>query len=315
MKLILALPAALLVLLTAACSGETSDAPNIGYVEADWRYIAAPQPGWIVEQTVAEGDRISLGDTLFRLDAGAEEAALAEAEARLRQASAEAANIETGAREPEIRALQARLREAEARLSRLVADRARIQPLVDAGIEPRSRGEHLAADVLAAEAAVEAIRQEIQVARLSGRPAAREAADAATESLLAARDRAAYRLSQRTVTAGLSGRVEQVLLEPGEYASPGQAVLVILPDDGLMVRFFVPQAELPGIAIGQAVAVKADGLETPVQAMVSHIATDPEFTPPVIYSRDGRDKLVFLVQARLEAASPLLPGLPVEVSW
>lgn len=315
MKPIVLLSASLLAILTAACSGETAEAPNIGYVEADWRYIAAPQPGWIVEQIVAEGDRVAVGDTLFRLDAMAEEAALAEAEARVRQSGAEAQNIETGAREPEIRALEARLREAEARLSRLVTDRDRIQPLVDAGVEARARSEQLASDVLAAEAAVEAAKQDIAVARLSGRQAARDAANAATESLLAARESAAYRLSQRTVTAGLNGRVEEVLLKPGEYASPGQPVLVVLPDDGLKVRFFVPQADLPAIAIGQTVAVLADGLGAPVQATVSKIATDPEFTPPVIYSRDARDKLVFLVEADLTAAAPLLPGLPVEVSW
>ncbi len=309
------LVAPLLVVMMAACSGKTPTAPNIGYVEADWRYIAAPQAGWIVEQPVAEGDRFVAGDTLFRMDTTAEEAALAEAEARVRQSGAQAQNIETGAREPEIRALQARLREAEARLSRLTADRDRIQPLVAAGIEARSRGEQVAADVLAAEAAVDAIGQDISVARLSGRPAAREAADAAIESVLAARDSAAYRLSQRTVTAGLSGRVEEVLLEPGEYAMPGQPVLAVLPVDGMKVRFFVPQADLPGIAIGQTVKIVADGLTSPVRATVSNISTDPEFTPPVIYSRDTRDKLVFLVEADLEAGTPLLPGLPVEVSW
>lgn len=301
--------------LLASCSGEPANAPNVGYVEADWRYVAAPQSGWIVEQSVGEGDRIAAGDMLFRLDTTAEEAALAEAEARVRQSGAEAANIETGAREPEIRALQARLREAEARLARLVADRDSILPLVQAGVEPRARGDQLSADVLAAEAATEALRQEIAVARQPGRPAAREAADAAIERALAARESAAYRLSQRTVTAEMAGRVEEVLLEPGEYATPGQPVLAILPVDGLKIRFFVPQAELPELAIGDSVSVVADGLSAPVTAIISHIASDAEFTPPVIYSRERRDKLVFLVEADLDADDALSPGLPVEVNW
>lgn len=315
MKPTLHLAAALAAATLAACSGKPAEEPNIGYVEADWRYVAAPQSGWIVQQSVAEGDRIAAGDMLFRLDTTNEEAALAEADARVRQAGAEAQNIETGARAPEIRALQARLREAEARLSLLVADRDRILPLVQSGVVSRSRGDQIGADVLAAEAAVDAIRQDIAVARLSGRPAAREAAGAAAESVRAARESAAYRLSQRTVTAQLSGRVEEVLLQPGEYATQGQAVLAVLPDDGLKVRFFVPQADLPGIAVGQTVGIVADGLTAPVRATVSNIATDAEFTPPVIYARGTRDKLVFLVEADLEAGTSLRPGLPVEVTW
>jgi HlyD family secretion protein len=211
--------------------------------------------------------------------------------------------------------LQARLREAEARLAGLVADRDRILPLVEAGVETRARGDQIIADVLAAEATTEALRQEIAVARQPGRPAAREAADAATERALAARESAAYRLSQRTVTADMAGRVEEVLLEPGEYATPGQPVLAILPVDGLKIRFFVPQAELPELAIGDSVSVVADGLSAPVTAIISHIASDAEFTPPVIYSRERRDKLVFLVEADLDADDALSPGLPVEVNW
>ena len=311
----LTLTASTFVILTAACSAETADAPLIGYVEADWRYIAAPQPGRIIDLPVAEGGRIRPGDLLIRLDAAAEEAALAEAEARVRQSGAEAENIATGARPPEIRALQARLREAEARLAGLIRDLDRIRPLVEAGVEPRARADQLETDVLAAEAAVEAVRQEIAVAELSGRPAARSAAAAEIASLQAARDNAAYQLQQRTVTAAFDGRVEELLLAPGEFASAGQAVLAVLPDDGLKVRFFVPQADLPRFEIGTRIDVLADGLSTPVGAIVSNIATDPEFTPPVIYSREAREKLVFRVEADIETGAPLLPGLPVEVTW
>lgn len=315
MNTFLTLTASTFVILTAACSAETADAPLIGYVEADWRYIAAPQPGRIIDLPVAEGGRISPGDLLIRLDAAAEEAALAEAEARVRQASAKADDIATGARPPEIRALQARLRESESRLAGLVTDLDRIRPLVQAGVEPRARADQLETDVLAAEAAVESLRQEIAVAELSGRPAARSAAAAEIASLQAARDNAAYQLQQRTVTAAFDGRVEELLLAPGEFASAGQAVLAVLPDDGLKVRFFVPQADLPRFAIGTRVDVLADGLAAPVGAIVSNIATDPEFTPPVIYSREAREKLVFRVEADIETGAPLLPGLPVEVSW
>ncbi|MDJ0922876.1 MAG: HlyD family efflux transporter periplasmic adaptor subunit [Henriciella sp.] len=303
------------LLLLAACSGETPEDINTGYVEADWVYIAAPQSGWLVEQTISEGDTIAVGDTLFRLDTDAEQAALAEAQARVRQSGAEARNIESGARAPEIRALQARLAEAEARLVRAVTDRDRIMPLVEAGVEPSGLGEQLNSDVAAAEAAVEALKQDIAVATLAGRPAAREAADAATESAQASVESAQYRLNQRTIISQVSGRVEEVFLTQGEYATAGAQVLAVLPADGMKVRFFVPQAELPQIAMGDSIQVTADGLGAPTTATVSYISASAEFTPPVIYSRNVRDKLVFLIEADLPSSTRLLPGLPVEVNW
>jgi HlyD family secretion protein len=107
--------------------------------------------------------------------------------------------------------------------------------------------------------------------------------------------------------------VEEEFLDVGEYATAGAPVLAILPRDGLKVRFFVPQAELPGLALGHQVSVWADGLEQPVSAPISYIAPDAEFTPPVIYSKEARAKLVFLVEAELPAGTGLPPGLPVEV--
>lgn len=309
------LPALLACLIGLAACSAGEGAPNIGYVEADWVYVAAPEAGWIVEQPVRAGTTISSGDLLFRLDTTAQEAVLAEAEARMRQSDAQARNIATGARAAEIRALEARLAEAEARLVQARMDHDRIVPLVELGLEPKARGDRVTSDVAMAEAAVEALKQDIAVARQAGRPAEREAADAATASARAAMASAAYRLSQRQVTAGMSARVEEVFLEAGEYATPGAPVLALLPEDGLKIRFFVPQAGLSTIELGEPVRVSADGLDAPLEAHISFISADAEFTPPVIYSRDAREKLVFLVEARVPAASPLKPGLPVEVVW
>ena len=306
---------AVAALLLTSCSGDDLPDATIGYVEADWRYVAAPAAGWIVDLPVAEGDRIDVGDLLFALDTTSEQAQRDEAEARVLQAEAEALNIETGARTEEIEALRARLAEAQARLTRANADHDRVMPLVAAGLEPRGRGDALAAELAAATASVDALQADIRVARLSARPNARQAAAAATEGARAARDRAAYSLAQRTTESRYSGRIETLLLERGEYVTPGTPVLAVLPNDGLKVRFFVPQASLPGVGMGSEVRVIADGMTSPETASVSYIATEAEFTPPVIYSRESREKLVFLIEARLAEGSTLRPGLPVDVSW
>ena len=301
-------------LLIGACSEAADEPALIGYVEADWIYIAAPQAGWIVEQPVRAGSPVAKGDLLFRLDADAQVATLKEAEARIRQTKAEAIDLGTGARPAEIRALEARQQEAEARLAKTAADRDRIVPLAAEGLEPRARADQLVADAQIAAASVEAIRRDIAVAQEAARPANRDAAEARTQSAEAAVSAAAYGVKQRTVQAATSGKVEEVFLDVGEFAVPGARVIALMAEDGLKVRFFVPQAELLAIKPGDTVAVQADGQTAPLSATITYIATEPEFTPPVIYTRDARQKLVFAVDARLAPGSGLLPGLPVEIT-
>jgi HlyD family secretion protein len=82
------------------------------------------------------------------------------------------------------------------------------------------------------------------------------------------------------------------------------------------VRFFVPETKLGGIKVGQKVSLACDGCGNPIDAAVSFIAPQAEFTPPVIYSKDNRAKLVFLVEAKPAAqdATRLHPGQPVDVT-
>jgi HlyD family secretion protein len=82
------------------------------------------------------------------------------------------------------------------------------------------------------------------------------------------------------------------------------------------VRFFVPETRLGAVKVGQKVSLACDGCAAPIDASVSFIASQAEFTPPVIYSKDNRTKLVFLVEARPAPAdaTKLHPGQPVDVT-
>jgi HlyD family secretion protein len=93
----------------------------------------------------------------------------------------------------------------------------------------------------------------------------------------------------------------------------GRPVLSILPPGNIKVRFFVAEAMLPKIALGDAVEVTCDGCK-PVTAKVSFMARAAEYTPPVIYSLEERNKLVFMVEARTDAPDGLRVGQPVTVS-
>jgi HlyD family secretion protein len=149
---------ALILLCAAVLAGCTPAAApddiHIGYVEADWRYVAAPDSGWIIESAVEPGDRVNAGDLLFRLDRTAQQAVVSDAEARILQAAAQSRDSSTGARTAEILALQAGLDEARARAEEAVAERARTLQLVEKKVASQAAGDRAEADFKTAEAAV-----------------------------------------------------------------------------------------------------------------------------------------------------------------
>jgi HlyD family secretion protein len=141
-----------------------------------------------------------------------------------------------------------------------------------------------------------------------------EEAEAALRTAEARLNSAVTRLTRRKVASPVTGTVQQVYFRPGEMVPAGRPVAALLPPGNLKVRFYVPEATLPRVAYGDVVKVGCDGCAGDLTARVSFIASAAEFTPPVIYSREERAKLVFLVEALPEKPQQFRVGQPIEVA-
>jgi HlyD family secretion protein len=300
-------------LLLAGCLG--SDSGDLqGYVEGTYVYVSAESAGRIVERPVAAGDTVEEGAVLARLDDSEEKEAVAGAEARLAQANAQLANLRSGQRDEEISVIAARLAEARTSFNLAEEDYRRKLVLRERGIVAQSAVDDAKAKRDAAESNANAIERELIVARLPARPeeiAAAERNVAAEEAALA---QAKIQLERRQLKAPASGRIEETFYERGERVSAGQPVVSLLPDTNRKIRFFLPEPELSRARIGQKIAVACDGCSEGLAAEIDLIATEAEFTPPILYSKDSREKLVFRIEARpLDAAAELKVGQPVDV--
>jgi HlyD family secretion protein len=142
---------------------------------------------------------------------------------------------------------------------------------------------------------------------------AAEAEAAAARQSLAQAD---WKLRQKSVAATVAGVVTDTLFVRGEWVPAGAPVVSLLPPANVKARFFVPETKLGAMKIGQTIRLGCDGCAGPIEARVSFIAPQAEFTPPVIYNRDNRAKLVFMVEARPSPADAvkLHPGQPVDVT-
>ena len=140
--------------------------------------------------------------------------------------------------------------------------------------------------------------------------------DAAVSALRVAEARVVTsetRLARRQGFAPVSGTVQQIYFREGEMVGAQRPVLSIMPPGNMKIRFFVPESELPKLAIGDEVRVTCDNCSTDLTAKIYFVATSAEYTPPVIYSLDERNKLVYLIQARPSRPDALRVGQPISV--
>ncbi len=298
-----------------------------GYVELDYVYAAAPGAGRIERLAVEEGDRVNAGDVLFVLEASQQQAQYDAAAARAKAAAAQVkaaaatlANLRTGARPEELQVTRAALAQAEANLELAQQNFSRTQDLFEGGNVPRSQLDQAQASLDAANASVVQLEAQLAVAQLPARDdqiAAAEASLAAAESTAAAAaaDAATSKamLDNRTIVAPEGGRIERLYFAEGEVAAAGAPVISIAGEDALKVKFYVSEADRPDVHLGDVVSVSCDGCASGLTATIDHFASDPQFTPPIIYSRDERSRLVFLTEAVMDEENAVRPGQPVSI--
>ncbi len=121
------------------------------------------------------------------------------------------------------------------------------------------------------------------------------------------------RLARRSVFSPSNGTVQQIYFRPGEVVAAGRPVVSLFSPENIKLRFFVSEATLPRIALGDAIRVRCDGCATDITGRVSFISATAEYTPPVIYSLEERAKLVFLVEARPDRPESVRVGQPIRV--
>lgn len=308
--------AALTVLLTFAGCSKPASTTCQGYIEGEFVYVAAPLPGQLEQLAVNRGDRVVAGAPLFTLEQSAERAALRQATEQLKQAQARLADLQKGQRPSELSALEAKLAQARAAAELSALDLARVTKLHETTVVSdddfdRARLTHAANTELVAQAGAQ-----LATARLGGRADLITAAQAETAAAQAAVDRNGWNVAQKSQTAPAAGLVYDTLYRQGEFVAAGTPVISLLPPANIKVRFFVPEARFAALKAGGTVSVMLTGRTEPLSARISYLSPQPEYTPPVLYNRENRSKLVFMVEAVFEAAvaADLHPGQPVDVT-
>jgi HlyD family secretion protein len=310
------LPVAFVLSVLAACTNEEPRSYQ-GYAEGEYVRVAAPFSGTLEVLAVARGDQVKAGDPLFTLEQENEAAARREAQQRLENAEAQLADLRKSKRPTEIEAVQAQLAQSEAAAQFSRSQLRRAEELVAQNFVSRDRVDEARATYDRDTQRVAELKAQLATARLAARPDEIKAAEHNVGAAKAALAQAEWKLDQKSVKASVAGLVQDTFFVRGEWVNANQPVVSLLPPQNIKARFFVPERTLGALRMGQKVTLVCDGCRGPVPAIVTFISPQAEYTPPVIYSRQERAKLVFLIEARPgpEDAIKLHPGQPVEVKF
>jgi len=286
-----------------------------GYVEGEYLYMASQIAGAVETLDVERGDQVKSGTVIFTLDHTSEQANLDEAERKLKQAEAQLADAQKGERPTELAQLEAQLKKAHAALVLSSQNFERAQKLFKSGSAARSDFDAAKSQHDQDQHAVEQAEQQLKTAQLGSREDQILAAEEAVKAQHAAVDSARWSLDQKTQSAPKDALVFDTLYRPGEFVPAGQPVVMLLPPENMKVRAFVPEPIVGRLQPSDQVNVHVDGVATPFAGTIRYISPQVEYAPPVIYSREMREKLVVMIEIRFRDADArkLHPGQPVDV--
>jgi HlyD family secretion protein len=278
--------------------------------------VASPESGRLDHLAVARGETVTAGKPLFAFDREPETSAMHNAQRLLQGSQSRLSDLETGKRPQEIDVTRAQLMQA-------LAQKKQAGQILESDRKQYQAGGIAQTDLITAQEAADA-----SAARVSELEAdlavdalpAREQQIKAQQNQVSA-DRASlaetqWRLEQKDIRSPRQGLVFDTLYREGEWVAAGNPVVQLLPPENMEVRFFVPETIVGKLKVGESVEVQCDGCSAVVQAAITFISPQCEYTPPVIYSNENRSKLVFMIIAKPpdEKAALLHPGQPVEVT-
>jgi len=302
-------------LAAAGCGPKASEGiVASGTIEATEAQVAAKVAGVLTGVLPAEGDPVDSAQVLARVDDAGLRWQLAQAEAARDLAQAHMDMAVNGPRAEELAAARAAVAQAAAQERAARADRERAESLAATGTATGRQLDEARARAATAAAALDQARAAVDLLEAGTRPEQLAAARAQVAQTVAQLGAAQRRLADCVVRSPFAGVITHRLMEPGEMAAPGSAVVTVTRLDPVQLRVYLTEVEVGRIRLGQPVEVFLDA--TPQAALagqVSYISPVAEFTPKNVQTRQDRVKLVFAVEVTLgNANGQLKPGLPAD---
>lgn len=285
----------------------------LGYVEGRLTYISSPVGGRLTALPVVRGQTVKTGDLLFQLEDQPQTTDINAAKAQVDQISAQLADKMKGQRPSELAAISAQIEQAKAQAEYAEKDVARKKKLVQQNVIEQNQLDLANQNLKVAQANVKQLEANLTTGNLPGRNEQINSLKAQLDNARTNLEKAQWYLQQTKVSAPINALVYDTYYRVGEQVPGNQPVLSLLAPHDIKIVFFVDEPSLSKLKVGQQVQVTCDSCQPNIIATIRYISASAEFTPPIIYSRSARSKLVYQVEAEFNKATNLNPGQPVEI--
>lgn len=298
-----------------SCTNGDKQASMQGYVEGEFVNIAPIFSGKVEKLYVQKGQIVQKGAQLFGLDSNGETNALNEAKERYQNALFNLENLRKGARKEEIEGAKERLKQAEINAENLLKQALRNEELYKANSLSKLELDNSVAAANIAKAAVSEAKNALLTLTLPAREDVIKASEALAKQAEHALKEAKRKLDEKNSYAPAEALVYDTIFREGEFAQAGAVVVRLLPKENLKIRFFISVKEAQTLKLGQSVYFETAGVKK--EAKVTYISNKAEYTPPLIYSNESNERLVFMAEASVAPndAATLHPGAPVKVFY
>lgn len=295
---------------------ENGFASGNGRVEATELYVSAKAAGRVADILVNEGDFVTEGQVIARMDMKSLEAQLAQAQAEVANAlsTRESARALVAQREADVAMAEAQLVQSrsEAEVARKTS--ARSQQLVKSHAIAQQEADDNLARLHVAEAATRVAQAQIVAAQAGVKAAQAQVAqaDAAIRAAQAVVERLQAELDDGVLRAPRAGRVQYRIVQPGEVVASGGKIVSLVDISDVYMSFFLPETLVGRVALGSEVRIILDAApQVAIPAEISYVASVAQFTPKTVETQSERQKLAFHVKARIDP--DLLQQYPEQV--
>lgn len=302
-----------LITLFSGCSKEKHILVQ-GYIEGQFIYLSSSMSGILKSLAIYRGNRVSVNQKLFVLDQEPEQSGLNQAEANLESAKENYVNLVLGQRQTILEGIIAQRQQAKADLIYAKQTVTRYKELFQQGAISKDQLDQAISDYRAKSQLVDQYEANLGEAKLGARDHVILAQQASVTAQKADIEKYAWQLQQKTVYAQNEGQIFDTFYKEGEFVPAGAAVAALLTPDNIKVIFYVPEKLLSILALKKEIIFKCDHCALQ-HATITYISPQAEYTPPVIYSRESRDKLVYRVECTMapDVAIQYHPGQPIDV--
>ena len=285
-----------------------------GYIESDTLYLSQPFAGILKHRYVHRGEYVKKDQLLFEIDPDPETFKLEQAKAALAQGEQMLEDLTKSRRTPEVDAIKAQIDQVGAEISLATLRLKRNQTLFNKKViapDTFDASQENLKERLALKMQLEA---NLALAMLGARANQIEAQVEANKSLAAAIDLAQWSVAQKKIIAPKDGYIFDTFYREGEYVTAAAPVASLLARQDIYIEFFVPLRDLHDISMGKKITYSYLKGAEEFHGVIVYVSPKAEYMPPLVYSNDNFDKLVFRIKAKVSDKNQVFPGEPVTVN-